>query len=175
MGRWRTWLSELGKPRLSLASAFSVAALISLAFFLGREGAQSVDLPPAGNGSEIANTTASLNTDQLLARSVADHLQQLNVTFTQFANSPELPVTMSGHATDLLVANRLYRQAALTRGDQKLASFLNEVEPMLIELAYEAFRKSPETRERMQQDMKDSLLFRIRVMNQQIAASQIST
>ena len=172
---WRNWLTELGKPRLSLAGAFSVVAVVTLAFFLGRQGNQDNNLLPGESSIDVATTGASLNTEQILARSVADHLDQLNVTFTRFANASELPDNLSGQATDLLVANRLYRQAAAARGNQKLASFLDEVEPMLIELAYEAFQKSPATRARMQQDMKDSLLFRIRVMNQQITTSQIST
>jgi len=168
---WRNWLVTLHKPRLSLAGAFSLVLVFAIAFTLGREGARNVEVTgPATDTLSLA----SLDTGQLLASSISDHLEQLNVALTQFANSSRLPADMPEHATDMLLANRLYRQAAETRGDQKLASFLADLEPMLIELAYEAYKTSPATRDRMQQQVRDDLLFRIRVMNQQLNNSQIS-
>ena len=77
--------------------------------------------------------------------------------------------------TDMLVANRLYRQSAASRGDQKLAAFLAALEPLLIELAYEAYRESPETRGRMQQEVKDSLLFRVRAVSRHLQNTTLST
>ena len=56
-----------------------------------------------------------------------------------------------------------------------LAAFLGELEPMLIELAYEAYKDSPATRGRMQQDVKDNLLFKVRLISQQLNNSTLST
>jgi hypothetical protein len=90
-------------------------------------------------------------------------------------NLPETSAADTGRATDLLVANRLYRQAAVSRGNQQLAAFLSELEPLLIELAYEAHKTSPATRDRMQKEVRNKLLFRVRIMNRQLNNSIIST
>jgi hypothetical protein len=76
---------------------------------------------------------------------------------------------------DMLVANRLYRRAAEARGERRVAAFLGELEPTLIELAYTAQTASPPTRARMQQEVRDGLLFRVRVMNQQLKQTGIRT
>jgi hypothetical protein len=94
---------------------------------------------------------------------------------TRFVNNSETGTGEAGYATDMLVANRLYRRAAQSNGDTKLANFLDELEPLLIELAYQAQSGSPLTRERMQQEVKDGLLLRVRIMNSQLNTNQIST
>jgi hypothetical protein len=93
---------------------------------------------------------------------------------TQFANASDESASEAEYATDMLVANRLYRNAAVSQGNQKLAAFLAELEPLLIEMAYEAQSGSPATRERMQQEVRDGLLFRVRVMNKQLNKPEIS-
>ena len=82
--------------------------------------------------------------------------------------------TEAAYATDMLVANRLYRQAAFSRGNHKLAAFLADLEPLLIEMAHGAQSDSAATRERMQQEIRDGLLFRVRVMNKQLNKPEVS-
>lgn len=172
---WWNRFSALKAPRFGLAGALSIAVVFTVAFFLGREGVQTGNDAQPGAETGLATTLKQLDTSQLLSNSVSDHLEQVNVTFTQFANSSELSTDMAEHATDMLLTNRLYRQAALASGDRKLASFLGELEPLLIELAHEAYKNSATTRDRMQKEVRDSLLFRVRIMNQQLNESQIST
>ena len=117
---------------------------------------------------------ADIDSDRLLSHSVSAHLEQVNLMLTQFVNTTETNTAQVGYATDMLVANRLYRQAAVTRGNHKLAAFLADLEPILIELAYEAQSGSPHSRERMQREVKDGLLFRVRVMNKQLNKPEIS-
>ena len=50
-----------------------------------------------------------------------------------------------------------------------------DLEPLLIELAYEAHKATPESLNRMQKEVRDTLLFRVRVMNQQLKQPNIST
>ena len=49
-----------------------------------------------------------------------------------------------------------------------MANFLTDLEPLLTELAYEAYKTSPTTRKRLQQEVNDGLLFKVRVMNKQL-------
>ncbi len=172
--RWKTWLSSVSQPRFSLAGALSVMLVAVLAFTLGRNGGQGPAQYPTGplDGTEFAQ--AGINSGRLLNQSVSAHLGQVNLVLTQFANTDTSSASEAEYATDMLVANRLYRQAAASQGKHRLAAFLAELEPLLIELAHEAHTGSPLTRERMQQEVRNGLLFKVRVMNKQLSKSQIS-
>jgi len=174
--RWKAWISSIVQPRFSLAGAVSLALVVTLAFMLGRNGGQDIITNPGDplDGSAVAGTLASIDSGRLLTHSVSGHLEQVNLVLTQFANSSESSPGEAGYATDMLVANRLYRQAAVSQGQHKLATFLATLEPLLIEMAYEAQSGSPATRERMQQEVRDGLLFRVRVMNKQLNKPEIS-
>jgi len=172
---WKALLSVLARPRFSLAGALSLAMIAVLAFMLGRQSEQPGNPGPPTLDSISATAMAGFDSGRLLTSSVSGHLEQLNLAFTQFVNMPETSAADAGRATDMLVANRLYRQAAVSQGNHQLAAFLSELEPLLIELAYEAHKTSPTTHDRMRQEVRDKLLFRVRVMNKQLDKSNIST
>ena len=174
-GRLRTWLAAIAQPRFSLAGALSIVLVAALAFTLGRNGGQeAINNPIAPQGAVPAMAMADIDSSRLLTHSVSTHLEQVNLVLTQFVNTSETSSNETEYATDMLVANRLYRQAAVQQGNHKLAAFLADLEPLLIELAYQAQSGSPATRERMQQEVKDGLLFRVRVMNKQLNKPEIS-
>ena len=169
------WLQALAQPRFSLAGALSLALVAGLAFMLGRQANQPGELAPPTMDTQTVAVTPGLDTGRLLTSSVSGHLEQLNLELTRFANEPGTTANGAERATDMLVANRLYRKAAADQGKHQLAQFLAELEPLLIELAFEAHKASPQTFSRMQQEVRDTLLFRVRVMNQQLKQPQIST
>jgi hypothetical protein len=173
--RWRTLLPAFTQPSFSMTGAFSLALVAALAFMLGRQASQPGEPAPQLAEENSVVELAGFDAERLLTSSISGHLDQLNLVFTQFANTPEPVNTDAERATDLLVANRLYRSAAMARGNQKLAKFLAGLEPLLIELAHEAYKASPATRDRMQQEVRDKLLFRVRVVNKQLDQSRIST
>jgi len=174
-GRLGEWFTSLVQPRFSLAGALSIALVAVLAFTLGRNGGQEViNDPNAPMGAAPAMAMVNIDSSRLLTYSVSTHLEQVNLVLTQFVNTSETSSNDTEYATDMLVANRLYRQAAVSEGNHQLAAFLADLEPLLIELAYQAQSGSPATRERMQQEVKDGLLFRVRVMNKQLNKSEIS-
>jgi len=166
--------ATLARPRFSFAGMAAVAVIAVAAFMLGRQGSQPASEPAVMNGAAQA-AAMELDTQRLLTSSVSGHLEQLNIVLTEFVNMDESSAFNAERVTDMLVANRLYRQSAAARGDQKLAAFLGALEPLLIELAYEAYRDSPETRNRMQQEVRDSLLFRVRAVNQKLQKTTLST
>jgi hypothetical protein len=173
-GRLGAWLASFVQPRFSLAGALSIALVAALAFMLGRNGGPEISTDANAPAGVTPVSMAGIDSDRLLNRSVATHLEQVNIVLTQFVNTSQTSSNETEHATDMLVANRLYRQAAEAQGNQKLAAFLADLEPLLIELAYQAQSGSPATRERMQQEVKDGLLFRVRVMNNQLSKPEIS-
>lgn len=166
--------SAFARPRFSLAGVAAVAVVAVLAFMLGRQGTQPNGGEPIESG--LPQTAAlELESERLLTASVSGHLDELNIVLTEFVNSEQSAAYEAERATDMLVANRLYRKAAAARGEHKLATFLAGLEPLLIELAYEAYRESPETRGRMQQEVRNSLLFRVRAFSQHLQNSTVST
>jgi len=173
-GRLGEWFASLVQPRFSLAGALSIALVAVLAFMLGRNGGQEIINDPTAPAGVIPMAMADIDSSRLLTHSVSTHLEQVNLVLTQFVNSAETSASETEYATDMLVANRLYRQAADSQGNHKLAAFLADLEPLLIELAYQAQSGSPATRERMQQEVKDGLLFRVRVMNKQLNKPEVS-
>lgn len=173
-GRLGEWFAGLVQPRFSLAGALSIALVAVLAFTLGRNGGQEIINNPTAPTGVIPVALANIDSGRLLNHSVSTHLEQVNLVLTQFVNSSETSANETEYATDMLVANRLYRQAAVSEGNHKLAAFLADLEPLLIELAYQAQSGSPATRERMQQEVEDGLLFRVRVMNKQLNKPEIS-
>ena len=173
-GRIKAWLSTVSQPRFSMVGVLSIALVAVLAFMLGRNGGQNPTMTPDYALESPAIALASLDARRLLSHSVSGHLEQVNLVLTQFANSSESSASEAEYATDMLVANRLYRQAAVAQGKHQLAAFLASLEPLLIEMAYEAQSGSPATRERMQKEVRNGLLFRVRVMNRQLKKPEIS-
>ena len=171
----RSWIAGIGQPRFSLAGALSIALVAVLAFMLGRQDSRPADVDAAGQNAVLSSLAAGMDPQRLMNTSVSGHLEQVNIVFTQFANAPDSHVAEGERVTGMLVANRIYRQAAKARGDERLAAFLAELEPLLIELAHEAYRNSPATRQRMQSEVRNDLLLRVRLMNQQLSQSNIST
>lgn len=167
---WLSWFSALSTPSFSFAGVAAVALLTVVAFLLGRQngpGQENLIQDPMIAGTEI---TSNLDPERLLTRSISSHLDQVSMMLTEFANLPETSGREAEQATDMLLTNRLYKQAAQARGDQKLAHFLGQLEPILLELAYEAQNGSTATRERMQKEVNDGLLFKVRVMNNQLGS-----
>jgi type III secretory pathway lipoprotein EscJ len=141
---------------------------------LGQNGWQA---PATDSVTALTNPSvalAGIDAKRLLANSVSGHLEQVNVVLTQFVNSSESSDSEAEYATDMLVANRIYRQAATSQGKHQLAAFLAGLEPLLIEMAYAAQAGSPTSRERMQQEVRNGLLFRVRVMNKQLKKPETS-
>ena len=65
----------------------------------------------------------------------------------------------------LVAENRLYRQTALGTGDARVASVLDELEPLLLEIAHGPDRLTPEELEKLRQRIEgDGILFKVRVL-----------
>ena len=155
-----------------MAAVFSLTLVAVLAFMLGRNGSIPVQRGPDAG---LPVMFAGIDNKRLLDSSIAGHLGQLNVGLTEFAHSQKDTTGEAEWAMDMLVANRLYRQSAAASGNRRVAGFLAGIEPLLIELAYEAHLASQTARQRMQKEVREDLLFKIRVMNKQLKSKEIST
>jgi cytosine/adenosine deaminase-related metal-dependent hydrolase len=115
--------------------------------------------------------------DRVLVATVADHLDQSQRALLELANgsddgAPDSPANQA-RAGELVAANRLYRQSASQAGEASLASVLDELERVLIEIANQppdvTRRELREIRRRIDDE---DLLFKIRVLSSQVRSRE---
>jgi hypothetical protein len=170
----RTWLTAL-----------AAAAVLALAFFLGRyvprdSGVQAPSPAPlVATGTTATHPDATqagapdLNANQrVLVFVVSDHLDSTGRMLMEVANAdPKKSLDISAEqqrAGELVESNRLFRQTAAQRGDARIATLLADIEPILIELSHAGATLSRDDLASMQKRIESKgLLFKVRVMSAQ--------
>ena len=85
-------------------------------------------------------------------------------------------VSGSVDAEDLLQENRLYRQTAMQDGDAGLASVLDELERVLLDVAHSPEQVTPAQLEAIQKKIEArGILFKVRVVNKELQQRQEAT
>jgi anti-sigma factor RsiW len=179
--RWN-FLSAAAGPSLSwfapqrLAAAGGIAMLVLAAFLAGRFTKRAVE-PPA-----VADTVKVR--ERVLIMAVGEHLGRSEMVLVELANTePQSPrqkrVNISGEqrrAEDLLQENRLYRQTALEQGDTALASVLDELERVLLDVAHSPEQLTSAQLEGMRQRIEArGILFKVRVVGEELQQRVRST
>lgn len=188
---WRDRLAAILSPR-RLVFAGGVAVLVVAAFVAG----QYVPRQPAGMATpQVGQSAAPAVTpvsgqptvgerevvrERILLVAVGDHLERSQVALIELVNTQGGPtVDISGEqqrARNLVAENRLYRQTALTTGDPAVASVLDELERVLVEIA-----NSPSTmtaaefskvRSRIEQQ---GIIFKVNVFGQRVREREASS
>lgn len=132
---WKRLAARLGAmlapPRLATAGA--LAALVALAFLAGRYWQLTA---MAGDPARLTDVGRA----NIVRNVVADHLERSERLLLELANAPgdgAVDVTAEREsAAALLEANRLYRQTSRRSGELDLASVLDELERLLLDLAH---------------------------------------
>ena len=130
---WREWFSMR-----RLAAATAVATVVLAAFLAGRFWPRPAETP-----APVAAVTPQVK-ERILLVAVGDHLDRAQSILLEISNAE--PAAGAGsknvdisheqkRAEELLGANRLYRQTALRTGDAPVADVLDQLEPLLVELA----------------------------------------
>lgn len=138
---WREWFTLR-----RLVPAGAVAALTLAAFLAGRYSPRPASPIAGGEAAGQANSAAggpSQVRERILLVAVGDHLDRAQSVLLEISNAEPAagdaaPVDISREqqrAQQLLVSNRLYRQTAGQTGDTAVASVLDELEPLLAEIA----------------------------------------
>jgi hypothetical protein len=163
----------------------AMAALVLVSFLAGR-----LSHPAAGSGTitatnsnpsisaSQANTAANkANTEireRILLVAVGDHLERSQMVLAELTNAPDkkgkLDISDERQmAEELLDDNRLYRQTAHSTGDKAVASVLDDLERVLIEIAHSPSEVSNAQLEDLQQQIENrGLLFKVRVLGSKV-------
>jgi len=167
----RGWIrSALSPAYLALAAA--VLVLVGGAFMAGR----LLPKTPVNTGAG-AKTTDTVR-ERILLVDLGEHLDRSQMVLVELVSAGADTGTVDisserARAEQLVAANRLYRQTAVSTGDAAMASMLDDLERVLVDIA-----ASPST---MSQDDLDSvrrrieskeLLFKVRVVSSQVRDRQ---
>jgi hypothetical protein len=172
LGRQRRgWISWFVLSPARLAWAGAIVVLIAGAFFAGRVSQRTV---PA-SGTQTATATAVR--EGVLLVDLSDHLdrsQMMLVELVSTGGDGEVDISAErARAEELVSDNRLYRQTAEATGNMALATVLDELERVLVELSASPDALSAVDLERMRQRIESrGLLFKVRVLSSEIRERQ---
>ena len=166
---WQMWL----EPR-RLATAGAVLALVVAAFVMGRITKQvRPDTTAAATEEQVR--------ERILVVAVGEHLGKSEMVLVELANAlprdanqKRVNISAEQHrAGDLLEENRLYRQTALQQGDTGLASVLDELERVLVDVAHSPDEVTPAQLESIQKRIAaHGILFKVRVVGKDLQQRQ---
>lgn len=168
---WQAWF----EPK-RLGALASVAALLVIAFLAGRITKRD------HTGNDVANKDQIR--ERILVVAVGDHLGRSERMLIELSNAAPLDpaqkqVNISAEqsrAEDLLDENRLYRQTALQEGDTALASVLDELERVLLDVAHSPEEVTPAQLEKIRQKIEArGILFKVRVVGRELQERQKAT
>ncbi len=164
---WRRLQPALGRnrrfallwPVRHWAAAAAVAALMLAAFLAGRYSPRTPPLRAANTGQVR---------ERILLVAVGDHLERSQMVLVELLNAPpgrSLDIASErARATDLVAENRLYRLTAARAGDTRVATLLDELEPVLIQIAHAPDRLSPEDLGQLRRSIQSGgILFKVRI------------
>ena len=156
--RWRRWLEWK-----RWVPATAVAAMLAAAFFIGRYTSPSAP--------ESASTSGGR--ERVLLVAVGQHLERSQMVLAELVNqepgerqdiAPERAV-----ARNLVAENRLYLQTAQAAGDARMASVLEDLERVLVEIANSPDEPPPAQLEVLRKRIEsEGLLFKVRVVRSRI-------
>jgi hypothetical protein len=155
-----------------LAFAAGVVLLIGASFMAGRL------LPRAGGGAASPTQAAEKVRERILLVDLGDHLDRSQMVLVELASAGgsagDVDITSERDRAEQLVAvNRLYRQTAASTGDAAMASILDDLERVLVDIAASPSTVSQEDLDlvRRRIDSKE-LLFKVRVVSSQVRERQ---
>ena len=158
------------------AAVGAVAVLVIAAFIAGRWTKH----PATGTDS----LDAARVRERVLIVAVGEHLGRSEMVLIELSNAEakdgkHKPVNIGAEqrrAEDLLAENRLYRQTALQEGDAALASTLDELERVLLDVANSPEEISAAQLETMQKRIEaHGILFKVRVVGKQLRGQKQDT
>ncbi len=181
-GTWRDrWVSVLVPRRLAVAGV--VATLVVVAFVAGRvlPRQRVAGTPPPAQapaaGPQASSADRRQVQEQVLLVAVGDHLERSQMALVELVNSAGGPtVDISDEqqrARDLVAENRLYRQTAVTTGEPGVASVLDDLERVLVEVANGPSTMSAAEFDRVRKRIEQQgIIFKVRVFGERVRAGE---
>jgi hypothetical protein len=178
---WSTLTAWMSPKRLIPVGA--VAALLVVAFMAGRISRTAHNTPAAPQVADNANAnTPGQVRERILLVAVGDHLDRAQSVLLEISNAEpgrgkqdsEVDISQQQErAQEMLVSNRLYRQTAERSGDNAVTSVLDELEPVLLQIAHSPSKVSSAELEELQRGIESrGLMLKIRVLDSTVRNKQ---
>ena len=172
--RWRL-RGEKKRDRFKWLKSALIAATVALAFLAGLlwspKGDDTTQMATATTTSTSAAVASreSARADRILLVVVGEHFDQSERVLVELTNlTPDGKTDITAErerAEELLASNRLYRRTALDRGEEDVATLLDELEPVLMQIAHAPSQVSEEELRGMQKRVETKgLVFKLRVV-----------
>ena len=166
---WRRLTSD-GPVRWAMAG--TLAAVLVGAFLAGWLAREVAAPPPAPTDASAAPVRT-----RVLIVAVGDHLERTQMVLSDVLNTGGLTgaelVGDRARASDLVSANRLFRQSAALAGDASMDEVLEELERVLVEIANAPADLSAAELDALRERIeRRGLVFRVRVLSDDLRARQ---
>jgi hypothetical protein len=182
--RWRMRAEARRKRRSGWMKWAAIAAVTFFAFITGLlwrkqpapEYTQATATQPTATAAQPAASTTQQQRDRVLLVVVSDHFDRSERILVELTNitPTEDNVDIGAEraaAEELLASNRLYR-TALDRGEESVATLLDELEPVLLQIAHAPDDMSAGELRRIQQRVEaKGLVFKLRVVRNDVQTS----
>lgn len=128
----------------------------------------------AATGGDVAPAPP---TERVLLLVLGDHFESSERMLVELANAdPKSTLDITSEqkrSQDLLASNRIYRQTAAQNGDRRVASVLDDLEPILVEIAHSPSHLSAAELDELQKRIEaKGILFKVRVIGSKVDQSQ---
>jgi len=156
-----SWVRSLGWRQWVPIGSFAALTIVGIAL-ANRPGEAPVSPTPAAETTVVADEQMQ---ERVLLTALDSHFQQMEMLLVEVRNASERDSLgfESVSADELVAAGRLYRQTAEHTGEQRFLQLLDEVEPVLVEVARNPERLTASDRRWLRSRIDDdALLFKVR-------------
>jgi len=165
------WAGFFGARRLAVAGA--LAALVIAAFLAGKWSGSGKP-----GGVDVADTGKVR--ERVLVVAVGEHLGKSEMVLVELSNAQPTSgkkliniAAEQRRAENLVEENRLYRQTALETGDTAMASTLDELERVLLDVANSPGEVTPAQFESIRKRIAErGILLKVRVVRQELRTAE---
>jgi hypothetical protein len=175
-GRWSLWPAWQ-----QWAAALTMAAVAIAAFGIGRwfERTTEVRQPVQAKLTAPAESIQKTARERVLWIAVGAHLERAQRVLLELANTKPSPrVDISSEQEEvgvLLPDNRLYRQTAIQLNDVQVATLLDELERVLLDVSHRPPAISRDELDDIRNQIEpEGLLFKVRVAGTQLRGRQLN-
>lgn len=164
-GRRATWMAAAAM----LAIAFLAGVFVTRRDTPGPQVATTNTTAQPNQPVQPAGSTTQQQRDRIRLVVVGDHFddsERVLVELTNLKPDGEIDIsTERDRAEELLASNRLYRTTATERGEENVATLLDELEPVLMQIAHAPSQVSADELRSMQKRVEaKGLVFKLRVV-----------
>jgi hypothetical protein len=164
-GRRATWIAAAAM----LVIAFLAGVLVTRRDTPATTNVATNTTATTNPAAQPAGSTTQQQRDRILLVVVGDHFddsERVLVELTNLKPDGETDIsTERDRAEELLASNRLYRTTAAERGEENVATLLDELEPVLMQIAHAPSQVSADELRSMQKRVETKgLVFKLRVV-----------